>query len=84
MEMPSIDIVLNMEGQGKHLEGKTIHHVRESFKIGGLPGGMTSGKPSVMMEIPLPDGTYAVVETSLALLLSAADALKARYGDPRE
>lgn len=81
--MPHLTIELDMEGKGAHLADKKVHHVVESFKVGGLAGGMTSGKPSVMMEIPLGDGSVALVETSLALFLTAADALRAKYGDPR-
>lgn len=54
-----------------------------SIEIAGLAGGMASGKPSVMIRIDRPDGRVTIAETSLALLLTAADALKARYGDPR-
>lgn len=53
------------------------------IEVGGLEGGMASGKPSVAFAFTLPDGSAVLAETSLALLLSAADALKAVYGDPR-
>lgn len=49
-----------------------------------LAGGMTSGKPSVMIRLDLPDGRIVMAETSLSLLLAAADAFRGRYGDPRE
>lgn len=52
--------------------------------VAGLRGGMVSGKPSVTLRLDLDDGTFAIAETSLALFLMTADALKARYGDPRE
>jgi len=51
--------------------------------IGGLAEGTIEGKPTVMIRMTLADGTVAVGETTLALLLTAADALKARHGDPR-
>ncbi len=53
----------------------------EPFRVGGLPGGMASGKTSVAFDIPLPDGRHVLAETSLELFLAAADALRARYGD---
>lgn len=59
------------------------HHVKEPATIGGLAGGMASGKPSVGIHFTLPNGEGVVFETSLALFLAAADALKARFGDPR-
>jgi len=49
-----------------------------------LPGGMESGAPSVMFRIDLPDGRVLLAETSMALYLTAADAMRARYGDPRQ
>lgn len=51
--------------------------------VTGLEGGMKSGKPSAALRLDLPDGRIVIAETSLALFLTAADALKARYGDPR-
>lgn len=54
------------------------------IEICALAGGMRSGDPSVTIRINLPDGTVALGETSLALLLTAADAFKARHGDPRD
>jgi hypothetical protein len=45
---------------------------------------MESGKPSVCIGVFLPNnGGCVLAETSLALFLTAADALKARFGDPR-
>ena len=54
------------------------------IQVTGLEGGMQSGRPSVAIRLDLEDGRVVLAETSLALFLSAADALKARYGDPRE
>jgi len=46
--------------------------------------GTKAGNPVVMiaMEDRL-DGVLQVAQTTLALFLNAADALKAKYGDPR-
>jgi hypothetical protein len=49
-----------------------------------LDGGMTSGKPSVCVRVNLPSGRTLLAQTSLALLLTACDAFKAKVGDPRE
>jgi hypothetical protein len=35
------------------------------------------------MRIDLDDGSVVLAETSLALFLTVADGLRARYGDPR-
>ncbi len=51
--------------------------------VAGLDGGMASGAPSVAIGVRCRDGVV-VGETSLALLLTAVDALVARHGDPRK
>jgi hypothetical protein len=53
------------------------------IQVAGMERGMASGKPSVAIRFDLPNGHVVVGETSLALFLTAADGLKARYGDPR-
>ena len=53
--------------------------------VGGMPKATASGKPSVMIALEDPEtGGYLVAETTLQLFLTAADALKAKYGDPQE
>jgi hypothetical protein len=52
----------------------------EVAAVAGLSGGMASGKPSVGFLIPLPDGKYAVAQTSMELFLGAARAFAARFG----
>lgn len=65
----------------KMKEGKVIHVAENGvIGVGGLAGGMTSGKPSVVLVIHLPDGRSVMAETSLRLFLMAADALRARFG----
>jgi hypothetical protein len=79
---------LKMEGDGawpdmvdKLTEGKVIRS--EDIELAVLKGGMASGKPSIAIRINLDDDSVVFAETSLALFLSAADAFKAKYGDPR-
>lgn len=48
--------------------------------IGVLPAGMTSGKPSIAMDIKLEDGTHAFVEMSLRQFQMASEAFRARWG----
>jgi hypothetical protein len=50
--------------------------------VAALPRGTVSGKPTVTFRVDLPDGTVVLAETTLSLFLSAADAFKARHGDP--
>lgn len=69
--MPSISLVLDGP---EHLtpipDGATVHHVTAHLEAALVLGGMSSGKPSVMLRVPLPDGSFAVVETSFAILES--------------
>lgn len=69
-DLVDVGVVIHLDGDA-HLE------------VGALAHGMASGDPSVMFCYPLPDGRVVLAETSLRLLLSAADALKAVHGDPR-
>lgn len=80
--MPAMRIVLDGDNAFPEMVGKVIHEV-QNFAVSALPAGMESGKPSVAMIAELPDGSYVFAETSLVLFLTAADALRARYGDPR-
>lgn len=79
---PGMEVILNGDGCWSDLADKKVHH-QHFLSVAGLEGGMKSGKPSVAIRINLDDGSAVVVETSLALFLSAADAFKARFGDPR-
>lgn len=86
-----VHLVIKLEGDGVWTDlvkdDERIIHIGNGappLQITVLEGGMTSGKPSVSLRVDLPDGRIVIAETSLALLLAAADAFKARYGDPRE
>lgn len=59
-------------------EGAKVHHVTEPLEVALVLGGMKSGAPSVMLRVPLPDGSFAIVETSLALFDMAAKAFQGR------
>lgn len=71
--MIHIAIIPNGNGAAPEMLGKKVHYA-QTMKITGLADGMQSGKPSV---------AFVFAETSL-VLFSAADALKARHGDPRQ
>lgn len=90
--MPSLIVIPDVEATGfdamKRINGPTdsrLVHLgdRAHIEIGALTGGMASGAPSVAFCFELPDGQVVIAETSMALFLTAGDALKARYGDPR-
>lgn len=88
--MPVMTIILDADDAWADLSGDGPHglapHViladnDEPIQVGVLAAGMTSGKPSVMFRIHLPDGRIVLAETSLALFASAARAALARYPD---
>lgn len=82
--MPAMNIVLREPAWPELQDPKAkVVHTTQPISVTGLEGGMQSGKPSVAFRIDLPDGTAVIAETSLALFLTAADALKAKFGDPR-
>ncbi len=86
--MIGIKIILQGDGAFGDWADRKIHHVRHGLRIAGLDNGMESGAPSVMIGIDLggddkSDNGVVMAETSLALFLTTADALKAKFGDPR-
>jgi hypothetical protein len=81
--MPVIDLTLEESEPWTDLTEKNVRTVVGAISIAGFKYGMESGRPSVGIRMNLDDGTCAIASTSLRLFLTAADALKARYGDPR-
>lgn len=85
--MPAL--TLHMVGDGafqplRDEHGEPIEVAPESLiHVAVLESGMVSGKPSVAFGMVLPDGRWVFAQTSMALFLTAADAFRARYGDPR-
>lgn len=74
-----LEIKLNAENM---LEKEPDYHVIEGLVIGLLPFGMESGKHSIALKIPLPDGKIVLAETSFILLVQATRAFISKYGDP--
>lgn len=66
---------------GAARQGRVIHMGNMTFDMVGIPGGMTSGKPSVMFRFDLPDGRVLIAETSLLALQMALAGLRGRYGE---
>lgn len=87
--MPAMNLKFDVKDDGDGAwpdladKGKKVHWVEDTIEVSALVGGMASGKPSVGLRLNLPDGSVCIAQTSLALFLTAAEALKARYGDPR-
>lgn len=81
--MESIRIILDLEETGFTEEDHTVSEISTPLIIGGMAKGTVEGKPVVMLGIQIDKNEYLVKQTTLSLFLSAADALKAKYGDPR-
>ncbi len=77
---------VHVDGDGcwPDLLKREVISIDNRFEIAGLSNGMSKGDPSVAFRFDLPDGRIVFAQTSLKLFLTAADMLKARYGDPRE
>lgn len=75
-----IPLEIIMDGTGKWPDIDTEGELRS---VAALPRGTTSGKPTVGFKVVLPDGRVVFAQTTLSLFLTAGDAFKARYGDPR-
>jgi hypothetical protein len=55
--------------------------VRDGLKVAILDGGTASGRPSVMMRVPLEDGTVAIVELTARHWNAVTAAILGRYPD---
>lgn len=67
--MPAITLKLDgPESLTPIPEGAAVHVVTGMLEAALVVGGMQSGRPSVMLRIPLQDGSIVIVETSFAIL----------------
>jgi hypothetical protein len=77
---PSMRILADGDGAWPDLKdkikaGKTIHHTG-AIDIARLAQGTVSGNSSVAIKVDLANGYSLVLETTMALFLSAADAMR--------
>lgn len=82
--MLQLRIILDGDGAFEDWKGREAVHLAndaQPMRVCGLADGMASGAPSVAIGIDLGD-RVVIAETSLALFLAAAAALRARYGEP--
>jgi hypothetical protein len=79
-----INLKLDGDGAWSDLTGAPVIHLGDGTEIGlcVLPGGMTSGAPSVAFRLDLPDGQVVMAEASWRVLAVAVQAIAARYGWP--
>jgi hypothetical protein len=77
-KMPEIRVIRDIDKSDEpRPRPEDVVHVTAPITIGTLEGGMVSGKTSLMLIIPLPDGKTLVAETSLAAFRAASMALSA-------
>ncbi len=81
--MEGLRIIPDLEKAGFKEGTYPVREHTGAITIGGMIQGTVGGKPVVM--IGLDQGDHILVaQTTLALFLTTADALKAKYGDPRQ
>lgn len=77
-----IHVLLDGDGAFEDLQGKetqVIHLADKPFTVAALAQGTTSGNPSVVIRIDLPDGRVVLQETTAKLWLTVAAALRGRF-----
>ena len=83
--MPSLKLLLRPDEiiWPELIGADIIHYGHDAppIQIAALKEGMQGGKTSLMIRLDLPDGRFAMVETSLELFLGAAVGLKAAFPD---
>jgi len=80
--MTGLSIVLDVETTPiKELQGIRPKEGR-ICALGGLPRATENGNAGVVLVVEHQDGTVVFAETTMKLFLTAAIALRARYGDP--
>lgn len=80
--MEALRIIPDVEQQGFRDGRYPVEKFEGQITVGGIGEGTLDNKPTVMIGFDLGEQVL-VGETTLALFLTAADALKAKYGDPR-
>lgn len=80
--MPTINVIRNIDESDNNpllnYKPEDIIHIQDgSITIGTLAYGMASGKTSVGIIIPLPDGRILLAETYLRLIKSTFEILQA-------
>lgn len=80
--MIGIDITFCGKNETIDWDAKTVSsHVTDGLKVAILEGGTASGRPSIMMRVPLADGTVALVEMTARHWNAVNAAILGRYPD---
>ena len=82
--MTALSIKLDGDGVWPDLlkPGARVEWLRGGGEMAALAAGTVGGKPTIALRLDLPDGQVVVWQTTLRLLVVAARAFVARYGDP--
>jgi hypothetical protein len=75
--MPALHLVMDIDENGSPIDPASVVHTTLDMTVGTLRAGMQSGKDSVMLVIPLPDGRNVIAETSAELFVAAGRAITA-------
>jgi len=81
--LEALILIPDLERSGFRDGSYRIVENKKSLTIGAMANGTEQGNPIVMVGMELEDKSILVAQTTLALFLGAAEALKAKYGDPR-
>jgi hypothetical protein len=66
------------------IKERHVYHLAEGsppITVACLEDGMSSGQPSVMLRVDLPNGAVVIAETSARLFCTAARMIMARHPD---
>jgi hypothetical protein len=80
-----IAMTIRLDGDGAFPElqkhKKLVHLQNDSppIQLAVLDAGMSSGLPSIVLRLDLPDGSVVLAETSARLFCSAGKAIMAKY-----
>lgn len=79
VDMSGFDALAGIENAAEGIAAGRVIHISDNanVEIGTLRHGMESGKDSVAICFPLPDGRVVLLETSAQLFIAAAQAITA-------
>jgi hypothetical protein len=79
--MTAISIRLDGDNAWPDLDPDRLIHCGSDWELAVLPGGMSSGAPSVALRVKAGDGRDVVAETSMAAWIAATATMRGRYAD---
>lgn len=81
--MPSLRVTFDADEARREIDqipaDRLIYVEEPDWQLIGIDHGMSSGRAAIALRINLPDGRVLVVDSSAAVWIAAAQALKGRY-----